>query len=84
MVHILYQFSLKLLFIIVSEKITENEAVKLIRFRGGLCKLSEAYTALGKRCQTIFEAQRELAQLLPDMSTVEHLGDVKYRGNTWK
>ena len=42
----------------MADKIRENEAVKLIRLKGGLLKVSEAYTEFAKKCSIIFEAQR--------------------------
>jgi hypothetical protein len=42
----------------VADKLRENEAVKLIRLKGGLLKVSEAYTEFAKKCSIIFEAQR--------------------------
>lgn len=64
----------------VADKVRENEAVKLIRLKGGLLKVSEAYTEFAKKCSIIFEAQRQIAQYLPDVHE-QDLGDVKYTGS---
>ena len=50
-IHVCLDFS-------VADKVRENEAVKLIRMKGGLLKLSEAYLEFAKKCSVIFEAQR--------------------------
>ena len=42
----------------MADRVRENEAVKLIRLKDGLLKLSEAYVELAKKCSVIFEAQR--------------------------
>ena len=51
----------------VVERINENEAVKMIRFREGLRKLSTAYVTLGEKCQSIFTAYNTIASALPDV-----------------
>ncbi|XP_021339794.1 uncharacterized protein LOC110441013, partial [Mizuhopecten yessoensis] len=48
----------------VSERVRENEAVKLIRMKEGLLRVSEAYVELGSKCAMIFEAQR-VSKVLP-------------------
>ena len=42
----------------VSEIIRENEAVKMIRLKEGFVRMAEAYIELGKKCSTIFQAQK--------------------------
>ena len=42
----------------VADRVRENEAVKLIRFKDGVLKLSNAYVELGKKCAIIHEAQK--------------------------
>ncbi|XP_025085604.1 uncharacterized protein LOC112559005 [Pomacea canaliculata] len=64
----------------VSDRIRENEAVKLIRLKEGLLKVSEAYAAFAKKCSIIFEAQRQIVHLLPDVHT-QDLEDIKYTGS---
>ena len=44
----------------------ENEAVKLIRFREGLRKMSEGYIVYGEKCQAIFRSCYDVATTLPD------------------
>ncbi|KAL3842588.1 hypothetical protein ACJMK2_020582 [Sinanodonta woodiana] len=63
----------------VADKIRENEAVKLIRLKEGLLKLSDAYMDLGKKSCVVFESQREIALQLPDVHSKE-LEEVKYAG----
>ncbi|XP_060064503.1 uncharacterized protein LOC132544869 [Ylistrum balloti] len=63
----------------VSERIRENEAVKMIRMKEGLLRMSEAYMELGNKCAMIFEAQRDVAFQLPDVHGKE-LEQVKYSG----
>ncbi|KAK3102623.1 hypothetical protein FSP39_012740, partial [Pinctada imbricata] len=46
-----------------TEVIRENEAVKMIRLKEGFIRMAEAYIELGKKCATIFQAQKVLAQL---------------------
>lgn len=45
-------------FFTVCEKVRENEAVKMIRLKEGLTKISEAYMMMGKKCSILFEAER--------------------------
>ncbi|KAK3600776.1 hypothetical protein CHS0354_009204 [Potamilus streckersoni] len=63
----------------VADKIRENEAVKLIRLKEGLLKLSDAYVDLGKKSCIVFESQRDIALQLPDVHGKE-LEEVKYSG----
>lgn len=63
----------------VSERVRENEAVKMIRMKEGLLRMSEAYVELGNKCAMIFEAQRDIAFQLPDVHGKE-LEQVKYTG----
>ncbi len=63
----------------VEDKIRENEAVKVIRFKEGLLKLSNAYTELGRKCTIIFEAQRNISHQIPDVYEKD-LEDIKYTG----
>lgn len=64
----------------VADKARENEAVKLIRMKGGLLKVSEAYIEFAKKCSVIFEAQKQIALFLPDVHT-QDLEDIKYTGS---
>jgi hypothetical protein len=45
-------------FILVTERVRENEAVKLIRLKEGLLKMSGAYIELVTQGGTLFTAQR--------------------------
>lgn len=42
----------------VSERIRENEAVKLIRLKEGLLRMSGAYCELSHKANVVFTAQR--------------------------
>ena len=57
----------------------ENEAIKLVRFKEGLLKLSTAYAVLGRKCAIVFEAQRDISLMLPDVHEKD-LEDIKYTG----
>ena len=69
---ILYYFDGWQFYLTVCEKVRENEAVKMIRLKEGLIKMSEAYMMMGKKCSVLFEAQR--------VSTLIRVG--KKAGNT--
>lgn len=47
----------------------ENEAVKLMTVRGGLLDLSQAWVAMGSKCNIIADSQKELALLIPDVGS---------------
>lgn len=64
----------------VADRIRENEAVKLIRLKEGLLKVSEAYAEFAKKCSVIFEAQKQVVHLLPDVHS-QDLEDIKYTGS---
>ncbi|KAL5006622.1 hypothetical protein ScPMuIL_015428 [Solemya velum] len=64
----------------VSDRIRENEAVKLIRVKQGLLRVSEAYIEMGRKCSIIFETQRDIAHQLPDVHG-RALEDIKYDGS---
>lgn len=49
---------LYLSFFLVVELAHKNEAIKVVRLKDGLLKLSEAYVELANKCAIIFEAQR--------------------------
>lgn len=42
----------------VVELAHKNDAIKVVRLKDGLLKLSEAYVELANKCAIIFEAQR--------------------------
>ncbi|XP_014680887.1 PREDICTED: uncharacterized protein LOC106820830 [Priapulus caudatus] len=50
------------------EKVIETESLKLIRFRQGLLKLSDAFVELGQKCTVIFGAQRDVCLQIPDIN----------------
>lgn len=72
------QFS-PVLLSIVTECSKENEAVKLIRMKQSLIKISESYLELAHKCIHIFEAQREVAIALPDVQDA-NVESIKYTG----
>lgn len=47
----------------VVELAHKNDAIKVVRLKDGLLKLSEAYVELANKCAIIFEAQR-VSQLI--------------------
>ena len=60
-------------------QVQENEAVKLIRIKEGLLKLSESYLELATKCRIIHEAHRDIAHLIPDVHSSE-LHEISYTG----
>ncbi|XP_062587492.1 uncharacterized protein LOC134249152 [Saccostrea cucullata] len=65
----------------VTERIRENEAVKMIRLKEGFVRIAEAYIELGKKCSTVFKAQKDVAMEIPDVHGKE-LEEVKYTGSS--
>lgn len=64
----------------MEDRVRENEAVKMIRVKASLLKLSESYLELANKCKVIFEAYSDVAQQLPDVQD-EDLQDIRYTGN---
>jgi len=64
----------------VLDRIREHEAVKLIRIKEGLFKISEAYIDMGQKCDVIFSAQRDIALEIPDVHDRD-IQDIKYTGS---
>lgn len=64
----------------VTDRVRENEAVKLIRLKEGLTKLSQAFTDLGRKCVMVFDTQQDIVQQLPDVLD-QDLEDMKYTGS---
>ncbi|KAK6972694.1 arp2/3 complex-activating protein rickA isoform X2 [Biomphalaria glabrata] len=64
----------------VTDRIRENEAVKLIRLKEGLMKLSLAYSDFARKCSVVFDAQQEIVLQLPDVHD-QDLEDIKYTGS---
>ncbi|CAL1269877.1 unnamed protein product [Larinioides sclopetarius] len=58
----------------------KNEAIKVVRLKEGLLKLSEAYVELANKCAIIFEAQREVSHYLPDVHSRD-MNELKYTGS---
>ncbi|KAJ9587845.1 hypothetical protein L9F63_018717, partial [Diploptera punctata] len=63
----------------VLDRIQEHEAVKLIRVKDGLLKLSDSYLQLAHKCQMIHEAHQDIALQIPDVHNKE-LHEIKYTG----
>ena len=63
----------------VSDRTQENEAVKLIRVKEGLLKLSDSYLELEHKCHIIHEAHRDIAYQIPDGHNKE-LHEIRYAG----
>ncbi|GFS18976.1 zinc-binding alcohol dehydrogenase domain-containing protein 2 [Elysia marginata] len=64
----------------VTDRVRENEAVKLIRLKEGLMKVSQAFTDLGRKCVMVFDTQQDIVQQLPDVLD-QDLEDIKYTGS---
>ncbi|XP_069693565.1 uncharacterized protein [Periplaneta americana] len=64
----------------VLDRIQEHEAVKLIRVKGGLLKLSDSYLELAHKCHVIHEAHRDIAHQIPDVHDKE-LHEIRYTGH---
>ncbi|XP_052798560.1 uncharacterized protein LOC128230383 [Mya arenaria] len=65
----------------VSERIRENEAVKLIRLKEGLLKMSDSYIEMAYKANIIFGAQKNVALQLPDVHGQE-LEHIQYSGGS--
>lgn len=63
----------------VLDRIQEHEAVKLIRVKEGLLKLSDSYLKLAHKCHVIHEAHRDIALQIPDVHNKD-LHEIKYTG----
>jgi hypothetical protein len=63
----------------VSDRIQENEAVKLIRVKEGLLKLSDSYLELAQKCCIIHESHRDVAYQIPDVHNKE-LYEIRHTG----
>lgn len=63
----------------VQDRVRENEAVKMIRVKASLLKVSESYLELANKCKVIFEAYSDVARQLPDVHD-EDLQDIHYTG----
>ena len=63
----------------VVDRVREHEAVKMIRIKEGLFKVSEAYVDFAQKCDVIFCAQRDIALQIPDVQDKD-IQDIKYTG----
>lgn len=63
----------------VVDRVREHEAVKMIRIKEGLFKISEAYIDYAQKCDVIFGAQRDIALQIPDVHDKD-IQDIKYTG----
>ena len=66
----------------MTECTKENEAIKLIRMKQSLIKLSDSYLELAHKCIHIFGAQREVALALPDVQDA-NIENIKYTGTLY-
>lgn len=64
----------------VVDRIQENEAVKLIRVKEGLIKLSESYMELAHKCLILYEAHKDIANEIPDIH-LQEIQEIKYTGS---
>ena len=65
----------------VVDRVREHEAVKMIRIKEGVTKVSEAYVDYAQKCDVIFSAQKEIALQIPDVHDKD-IQDIKYTGET--
>ena len=65
----------------VVDRVREHEAVKMIRIKEGLFKISEAYIDYAQKCDVIFGAQRDIALQIPDVHDKD-IQDIKYTGRS--
>merc|ERR1719419_1711411 len=63
----------------VVDRVREHEAVKMIRIKEGLFKISEAYIDYAQKCEVLFSAQKEIALQIPDIQDRD-IQDIKYTG----
>jgi len=64
----------------VVDKVREHEVIKLIRIKEGLYKMAEGYVDYAQKCDVIFQAQRDIALQIPDVSH-QDIQDIKYTGS---
>lgn len=64
----------------VCEKTQENEAVKVIRVKEGMLKLSESYLDVAYKANIIFDGTRSIASGLPVVDQTRNVQDIRYRG----
>ncbi|XP_063219267.1 uncharacterized protein LOC134529287 isoform X2 [Bacillus rossius redtenbacheri] len=61
------------------EQVKENEAVKMIRVKSGLLKVSDAYLQMARKCFVIHEAYYDVASQVPDVDDKD-IYKVKHTG----
>ena len=65
----------------VVDRVREHEAVKMIRIKEGVSKVSEAYVDYAQKCDVLFSAQKEIALQIPDVQDKD-IQDIKYTGQS--
>lgn len=55
---------------LVSEKMNENEVIRVIRLKTGMMKLTEACLTLYHKCNIILYAQKDIITEISDRSTI--------------
>lgn len=55
------------------ERVREHEAVKLIRLKSGLLKLSNAHKETSRKTNILFSATHDIAQLIPDIADTSEI-----------
>ncbi|RZF31929.1 hypothetical protein LSTR_LSTR011526 [Laodelphax striatellus] len=67
----------------ISERLIENESMKVIRVKKGLSRLSESYLNLAKKSEVIFIAQKGITDMLPNTERMDRNGlqDVRQAGD---
>lgn len=66
----------------VEETKTEQEAVKMMRFKSSMSKLAEAYLNMATSCGIIFEAHHDIVRRMPDPNQ-SSLREMQYSGTQY-
>ncbi|XP_054257247.1 uncharacterized protein LOC128982210 [Macrosteles quadrilineatus] len=64
----------------ITERTHENEAVKLIRLKESLLKLTAAYMEQAHKSIMIFDGQKNVVTDIPEMDSSRNMHSVRYRG----